>query len=104
MLKYNGEKRVAQRLQVLAHAKLRAGEVLVNCVIRDLSQTGAKLGVPSSARLPANSDLWLIQGEARMRVVVKWRDGDFVGVAFSAKSARSGAEPPEPEKPVILDV
>jgi hypothetical protein len=100
----NREKRTAQRFQVLGHAQLRAGSVLVNCVIRDLSQSGAKLGVPSAARLPVNSELWLVQGDSRVRVVLRWREGDHVGVAFGTKRTGSGSIGAGPDKKAILDV
>ena len=99
----NREKRAAQRFQVLGHAQLRAGPALVNCVIRDLSQSGAKLGVPKSARVPINSDLWLVQGDSKMRVVLKWREGDHVGVAFGTRKTGSSNIGPGPDK-AILDV
>ena len=102
MSSYSREKRAAQRFQVLGHAQLRAGHMLVNCVIRDLSQTGAKLGLSSSAKLPVNTDLWLLQGDARMRVVLKWRKGEHAGVAFAKKASSASAER-RPNKKVILD-
>jgi len=101
MSKYNREKRTAHRFQVLGHAQLRTEHLVINCVIRDLSQSGAKLGIPSSARIPAKSDLWLVQGTIRMPVVVKWREGEHVGIAFAKKTGPM-PRPPGSDK-VILD-
>jgi hypothetical protein len=98
------EKRTDQRFQVLGHAQLRAGPLLVHCVIRDLSRSGAKLGLSRQAKLPANADLWLVQADSRIRVVVKWREGDHVGVAFYAKRVGSSTIAPAAEKRVVLDV
>jgi PilZ domain len=104
MGKYDREKRTAQRFQVLGHAQLMAGSAMLNCVIRDLSQNGAKLGVPRQARLPENTGLWLIQGDSRTAVVLKWRDGDHIGVAFTTKKGRPPAIPPGPGSEFLLDV
>jgi hypothetical protein len=98
------DKRAAQRFQVLGHAQLRAGPLLIHCVIRDLSQSGAKLGLPRQAKLPANSDLWLVQGDSRIRVAVKWREGDHVGVAFSTQRVSLATIAQDAEKRVVLDV
>jgi hypothetical protein len=102
MSSFSWDKRAAQRFQVLGHAQLRAGRLLIHCVIRDLSQSGAKLGLAPEAKLPASSDLWLVQGDSRIRVVVRWREGDHVGVAFSAKKANPWTSA-EAAKRVILD-
>ena len=104
MSKYSRDKRDAQRFQVLGHAQLRTGAATLNCVIRDLSQTGAKLGVPRQARLPENTEFWLIQGDTKTPVVLKWRDGDHIGVAFSTKKARAPGVRTEPGSEFLLDV
>lgn len=91
------EKRAAPRFQVLGHAQLKAGPLLTNCIIRDVSASGVKLGIARGAKLPPKADFWLIQGDTRMRVVVKWRDGDHMGVAFTEGQAPvKGARAAEP--------
>ena len=59
-----------------------APNVRVYCVIRDVSDTGAKLGVPQRAKLPPIFDIVLVQQKLKRRVELKWRRGDFAGVAF----------------------
>ena len=96
------DKRSTQRFQVLGHAQLRAGHMVINCVIRDLSQDGARLGISASARIPAKSEFWLVQGGVKTRVVPRWREGNHIGVAFAKKGSpankHAGAD-----KQVILD-
>ena len=104
MSERNWEKRAAQRFQVLGHAQLRVGPLAINCVIRDISPSGAKLGLPSAARLPAKADLWLVQGDAKIRVLLKWREGDYVGVAFAGKKAGSLEMASASQKRAVLDV
>jgi hypothetical protein len=75
-------KRGAERVEVLGHAVVTAPGLRANCVIRDISTTGAKLGVSRQVRLPAAFDLWLMKTRTKRRVLVRWRRGDFVGVEF----------------------
>jgi hypothetical protein len=76
------DKRNAPRYRVLGHAQILGRNGAVNCVIRDLSDTGAKLGVAASAKLPAEFDLWLVQRKVKLRARLMWRRGEFAGVAF----------------------
>lgn len=76
------DKRVAQRVQVLGHAQILGRTGAINCVVRDLSDTGVKLGVSSQVRLPAEFDLRFVQRRLTLRVQVRWRTGEHVGVAF----------------------
>jgi hypothetical protein len=48
--------------------------------------------------------LWLVQGDSRVRVVLRWREGDHVGVAFGTKRTGSGSIGAGPDKKAILDV
>jgi hypothetical protein len=85
--------RIAPRFRVLGHAQIITQAGATNCVVRDLSETGAKLGVSTHVRLPAEFDLWFVRRRLKLRVRVRWRKGEFVGVAFcepeKAPKARS---------------
>ena len=75
------EERKSPRREVLAHACVVAGDEKVYCVVRDLSATGARLGIPRQAKLPQSFDM-VVRRKLKLRVVLKWRNGDFAGVAF----------------------
>ena len=75
-------RRVSPRYRVLGHGQVIANGVVTNCVIRDLSDTGAKLGVSRKARLPAQFNLLFVKRNLRLRVQLRWRDGDAIGVSF----------------------
>ena len=82
MPKDERNKRVAPRYPVLGHAQIIGQTKAINCVVRDLSDTGAKLGVSNSVKLPAEFDLRFVQRRLTLRVRVRWRAGEYVGVAF----------------------
>lgn len=82
------DKRIAPRYRVLGHAQILGSGKTTNCVVRDLSESGAKLGVSSKIKLPPEFDIWLVQRKLKLRVRLKWRRGEYIGVAF---------EEPQPE-------
>jgi len=53
-----------------------------DCVIRDLSASGAKIEVRASVQLPEEFNLLLLEANTSRHVLLKWREGDFAGVAF----------------------
>jgi hypothetical protein len=78
----NDEKRIASRRRVFGVGVIFARDSRVNCVIRDLSATGAKLGVSRRAKLPQAFAILLLKTNTQRRVKLKWRRGDFAGVEF----------------------
>jgi PilZ domain len=96
------DKRVAPRYRVLGHAQIIGRTGAINCVVRDLSDTGAKLGVSSQVRLPAEFDLRFVRRRLTLRVRIRWRAGEYVGVAFcEPEKAPKAARPAEQH---MLDV
>jgi hypothetical protein len=79
--------RKAPRIAVLGHAVVTGPNLRSNCIIRDLSSTGAKLGISGKVKLPAAFDLWLLKTRSKRRVVLRWRRGDFAGVEFCQRMA-----------------
>jgi hypothetical protein len=76
------DKRTAPRHRVLGHAQIIGRTGATNCVVRDLSESGAKLGVSGKVKVPPEFDLWFVQRKLKLRVRVKWRNGEHLGVAF----------------------
>ena len=97
------EKRNAQRYRVLGHAQILGRNGAINCVIRDLSDTGAKLGVTAAAKLPAEFDLWLVQRKLKLRARLPWRRGDYIGVSFCVMEHASKVIQTTREKKLVLD-
>ncbi len=70
----------------------------IPCNIKDISKSGAKLGVPSSWELPPNFMLKVVGRDFVMRVTLAWRRGNYAGVHID----RIAKLPPavEPAAPV----
>lgn len=62
----------------------------VDCLVRDISDTGAKLVFSGIVTIPDVVELYLSNKEAVRRVRVQWRRGDEAGVDF-IDSAEVGA-------------
>jgi hypothetical protein len=56
------------------------GQFVVDCTIRNFSDTGAQLKVPTTVPIPDTFDF--IEGGKRRRATVMWRKGDLMGVRF----------------------
>jgi hypothetical protein len=70
----------------LGHAQIHADGKKINCIVRNLSEKGAKLGVSRDAQLPSRFTLCFVLRKLKLPVRLRWRRGDFAGVSF---------EPPE---------
>jgi hypothetical protein len=69
----------------------------VDCLIRDLSEQGAKLRFSSTIATPEVVELHIPNRDESYRARVEWRNGEEVGVSFnyeeSAPSLARGAAP-----------
>jgi hypothetical protein len=76
------EKRRARRARVLKAAKILVMErnSTLDCIVRNLSDTGACLYVASPIGIPAKFELSLDRSRHACRVA--WQSADRVGVAF----------------------
>src|SRR5581483_3946897 len=57
------------------------GSFTVDCTIRNLSATGARLQVPTTVAIP-DRFTFVEQGQARRPAKVVWRKNDLIGVQF----------------------
>lgn len=79
------ERRSEPREPVRAPARIMHGPKLAlwaDCVIRDLSRSGAKLELSHVYKIPPRFVLIHFQDATAIEVVLKWRRGDLAGVAF----------------------
>jgi hypothetical protein len=86
------EHRRAPRRPVLGNAVIRGPGFHSDCVIRDLSASGAKIQVRASIQLPDEFNLLLLEANTSRHVLLKWREGDFAGVAFRREGDASSTE------------
>ena len=78
------ERRVQTRQPVAKVATIRfnGGFCELECVVRNQSATGAKLGIPDTWPIPAVFEI-VIADEALIRTVrVRWRSAVAIGVEF----------------------
>jgi len=82
------------------------GNSSMDCVIRDISATGAKLELSSAVTIPDRFDLFIPQKNQTLRATIKWRRANEVGVVFETEQhapAPPGAEKDLPERVVELE-
>lgn len=59
------------------------GACVIDCVIRNMSDAGASLVVPTTVGIPSAFTLVDVHGHTLHRVSVAWRQGDRMGVHFA---------------------
>ena len=92
------ERRQAQRqksfLRGCVYFNKRRGAL--DCLIRDLSEHGARIIFSDTVSVPDVVDLYIPQKEQTVRARVQWRHGDEIGLAFpdAVRAADGGASRP----------
>ena len=76
------ETRVAPRFRVAKPAKINHGGDKINCVVRDISATGAALEILGVVRVPNHFTLIIPEDQLKLPCHVVWRSEYRVGVAF----------------------
>lgn len=77
------EHRSGRRQRVLKSGKIiyGNGSYVTDCVVRNLSSTGAQLKVPTSVAIPEQFE-FVEAGGVKKKAVVIWRKADLLGVKF----------------------
>jgi hypothetical protein len=85
-----GEHRAALR-----HRVLKAGKIVfddwraIDCQVRDISDTGAKIRIESTASLPHKFRLLIVADNTIRPVQIAWKLHNTIGVAFTGDVARA---------------
>ena len=92
-----------QRVFLKGRIMFNKGASSLDCLVRDLSPTGARLAMSETTTLPEVFDLYVPQKDKTYRATLRWRREDGVGVAFQEEevvvpraapaSASASAEP-----------
>jgi hypothetical protein len=69
----------------------------IDCLVRDFSDTGARLKVSESFAIPEIVELHIPNKDEAYRARVQWRVGDEVGVAFDAPDGSPSIVPNSPD-------
>lgn len=85
------EQRRRQRHKTLKTGKilLAGGLSVVDCVIRDLSESGARLEVWDNTAVPGSFRLICLADNTMRQAQVVWRNDRRVGVAFTGEVKRA---------------
>lgn len=85
------ESRAEHRSRTLKRGQVRidGGKSLIDCTIRDLTETGAKLRFEDAFPLPPQFDLFIVDAKAIWPARSAWQKGNEAGVEFFA------TEPPK---------
>jgi hypothetical protein len=80
----DNNKRQAPRQRVLKAGKIAYanGAIVVDCTIRNLSDTGARLQVPTSVAIPDRFEFVEAASGKRRAATVVWRRGELMGIHF----------------------
>jgi hypothetical protein len=95
------ERRTVERRRIARQKSFLRGMIyfnnrrnVIDCLIRDISQYGARLIFSDTVTTPDVLDLYIPQKEQTLRTHVIWRHGQEVGVAFEqAAQMEPAAEP-----------
>ena len=84
-------KRVAQRLRVLKQGKilLPNNMTVIDCTVRDLSETGAKLLCADPGAIPNDFRLVFTSDRMMRDVKVVWRRPEMLGVHFTSEPRKA---------------
>lgn len=91
------ERRAEPRESVNIRARVLHGQGLAmwaDCVIKDLSASGAKIELSHFHKLPPRFVLLHFEAGMAFEVVLKWRRADLAGMAFEASHRLEADAPP----------
>lgn len=78
-----------QRVFLKGRIMYNNGASSLDCLVRDLSATGARLAMSETTTLPEAFDLYIAQKDKTYRATLRWRREDGVGVTFPAEVGRA---------------
>ena len=82
-----GERRVTRRQKSFLHGFVYFDKKrgVMSCLVRDLSNDGARIIFSQSVTIPANINLHIPQRDKTFRAKVQWRRGDEIGLALTSE-------------------
>jgi hypothetical protein len=77
------EQRKSQRRRALKGATIAFGRAAIDCVVRNLSKTGACLEIVSPIGIPDEFTLVIPSDKVKQQCQVVWRTTQRIGVSFT---------------------
>lgn len=96
MISAEHRQEVRQRVFLKGRIRFNNGASSMDCLVRDLSSSGARIALSETATLPEVFDLYIPQKERTYRATLRWRREDGVGVTFDEPPTKT-ASPAAPE-------
>lgn len=80
------EKRTARRQRMLKDGKIitKNDRSVIDCIIRDISDTGAKIRCGDQVAVPKEFQLFLPQSKFFREARTVWRRGNEIGIIFTS--------------------
>lgn len=88
------ESRRAERVRSFLRARIvfNNQNSTIDCTVKNISPTGAKIEIANSLSVPAEFDLEVPQRGRVYRAKIVWRDADSMGVTFAQPDQKAGWE------------
>ncbi|GEP05429.1 PilZ domain-containing protein [Methylobacterium oxalidis] len=90
-----------QRVFLKGRIIFNNGASSLDCLVRDLSSSGARLALSETTTLPDSFDLFIPQKDRTFRAQLRWRRPDGIGITFVDEQARP--EPAAPQAPAAAE-
>jgi hypothetical protein len=84
---------IRQRTFLKGRIIFNKGASSMDCLVRDMSASGARLSLSETTTLPDSFDLYIPQKEKTYRSTLAWRRADGVGITFLDDVAPAPAPP-----------
>jgi hypothetical protein len=88
-----------QRVFLKGRIMFNNGSSSFDCLVRDMSATGARLVMSDATTLPDAFDLYIPQKDRTYRATLRWRREDGIGVTFEAPANAAAAKATAPASP-----
>jgi hypothetical protein len=100
------DRRIATRQRSFLQGRItfNKGRSSIDCLVRDISETGAKLIFSDSVVIPDVVELYIPNKDETHRVRVQRRIGNEIGVAFEGGSEAATSPPLVPEIAAAADL
>lgn len=90
---------IRQRVFLKGRIVYSGGQSSMDCLVRDMSPTGARVALSETTTLPEVFDLYIPQKERTYRCKLAWRREDGIGITFIDEQAK----PVAPAAPAVAD-
>ena len=97
------EQRASRRQRVLKSGTIAFDGAGIDCLVRNISATGAALEVESQIGIPPEFKLVISAEHFNGFCRVLWRKAKRIGVVFQPEASADGAPPPAPKADAALD-